>query len=616
MGILGNEEELVYIGFYKIFNISFHLFILLIINIILKDLPSFKKYEVLSKEVDNNDSYENCIELKENEQAYILCKKFLRNIKSIPKLDENVINIKEVLYVIYWIFDELRKYIRDNARYTHGISDYKIIDIGNKFYKNKNSKYLLYDYTFDLEDKIKEKYLHDYFNNYEEILSCGNGQCEKYYKYVNYIKEIYYEHQRYCFAYVCDYFMHDEKFDPDDVLSELTHRIQKLSTGGISTDSSVINGNLLKPQSSKHGIDMVIKYMRCKKIKDDLDKEGIKYKCEDPAYRQHTDKRYAFRNIKNEKNDISTKEAIMKLNSKNCEHVKNNNEVIGFYCNNSSLTKQTDVTASSRNTHLREHEKLRVLQTNIGENLDFHNIMQGVKLLSSYRDISEIPLDYENNEDKKNTENFSLISETSLFPEFSKEFIKEYEDEDMPKCEYYKFKEGKLICVNPFNSSDSLQSEGGNFFITTKRGINVMISTEEKKIIPTTREENDIVNGEKKGFIFTHNGEKDSMAEQREISIVFDNNATTPYLIIQKGFMGIALVVGIFFVLFIYIKVKINFIYVFTPFGSFLRKKLLKNKKSSKKIYNKHTQKQKVRIPTSSNINQCRKRINIQYNVK
>ncbi|KNA02377.1 variable surface protein Vir22/12g [Plasmodium vivax North Korean] len=489
---------------------------------ILENLPSYNSYKEFNEIVQVNNDDTKCKDL-EDETARRLCAKFIGNINNLPDSKNNPKDHKvKALNLIYWILDELRKYSNSNSWDTHVIN--KIVHAGNSFYNGKHSYALFYNYKFDLEESRKEKLLHDYFKNYEQIISYGKNECETYYKYVRYIRNIYYEHQLFCLESKCDYFIHNPKYDPDDVLSKLEECIGKLRKTDGDAVSILSSRDKADLQKSKPDINMIIKYVTCTKVKDDNDKDTFKYKCEDPAYRQHTEKGFLGQNVKKNMGNVELAEAFEELNKKKCTKF-NHSGVSGFSCLNSEvLEKLKDAAPSSTVTDLRRSTRIVDPSEDIEEFLESDNMVPGVKFLASNRDVSEFWEEYENSEKKINSDSWRPISMTTLFPEYSKEIMEKYIDKDIPKCQYYKFVKGKLVCVNPIGAPYDMNNVLQKDYITTKMGSNVIIRKE------------------------------------REFSKPFENTTTTttttPFFNMQRTLIIAALLAGMFFVLFIYIKVR------------------------------------------------------------
>ncbi|CAI7721143.1 PIR protein [Plasmodium vivax] len=543
---------------------------------LLKGLPSSDKYEKLNKEVSESTHDSDCKVLSNNGTIKSLCKKFLRNIDELYKLKDNIKDHKdERLYVIYWILDELRRNAKPNSRHINGTNINDIVYVGNMYYNKTHSNVLFSDYEFDLEEAKKEKYLHDYFKNYEKILPCEIDKCKKYYKYVSYIRNIYYELQPICFELRCDYFLYDSKYDPDDVLSKLKKRIQQNSGEENKRTEIVSNGKVEEPESHKSNVDMVIKYMICYKIQD-ADTTLVRYKCEDPAYRQHTEKVIPGKNIKKMEIYVgTTSDAIQKIPNQGCKKIYNNSDTFyGLNCNKTIKevtglkyveNDAATVADSSRNTG-------QVVDSTISidEALDTERFVPGVKLLSAHRDVENLRGEYENDESETIIYTGNKDNSVTFFPEFSNEDRKKYVDSEVPACEYYKFKQNKIFCVNPLKPHE----------------INK--------------------NGEKIDNILTSRGNKVIIIDNRPVlSAMLGENSTSLSFDIFRMITVVAAIIGLIFVLFIYIK--------FTPLGPYLRRCLSKKKKVNHNAYREHKQTPPTRSSKQNNVNLRRTRIQIAY---
>ncbi|SCO73362.1 VIR protein [Plasmodium vivax] len=543
---------------------------------LLKGLPSFDKYEKLNKEVSESTHDSDCKVLSNNGTIKSLCKKFLRNIDELYKLKDNIKDHKdERLYVIYWILDELRRNAKPNSRHINGTNINDIVYVGNMYYNKTHSNVLFSDYEFDLEEAKKEKYLHDYFKNYEKILPCEIDKCEKYYKYVSYIRNIYYDLQPICFKLRCDYFLYDSKYDPDDVLSKLKKHIQENSGEENKRTETLRNGTVQEPERPKSNVDMVIKYMICYKIQDE-DTKLVRYKCEDPAYRQHTEKVIPGKNIK--KMEIymgNTSDAIQEIPNKDCKKIySNNNTFYGLNC-----TKKSEDREELKNP---ENDAATVADSSvktgqvvdstisIDEALDTERFVPGVKLLSAHRDVKNLRGEYENDDSETIIYTGKKDNSVTFFPEISNEDRKKYVDSEVPACEYYKFKQNKIFCVNPLKPHE----------------INK--------------------NGEKIDNILTSRGNKVIIIDNRPVlSAMLGENSTSLSFDIFRMITVVAAIIGLIFVLFIYIK--------FTPLGPYLRRCVSKKKKVNSNAYREHKQTPSTHSSKQNNVNLRRKRIQIAY---
>ncbi|KNA02371.1 variable surface protein Vir12/16g [Plasmodium vivax North Korean] len=493
---------------------------------LLTGFPSSNKYKTLNTEVVGSTYDTDCDVLGSNGTIKRLCKKFLRNIDELSKSKDNKKEHKnEGLYVIYWILDELRKNIEPNSRH---IVD--IVNVGNIHYNKTYSNYLFSDYDFHLEEAKREKHLHDYFKNYEKILECEKDECEKYYKYVSYIRNIYYDFQPICFKLRCDYFLYDSKYDPDDVLSKLEKRIQQNSGKENKRTETLSNVKVEEPERPKSNVDMVIKYMICYKIKDKEKNDTlVGYKCEDPAYRQHTEKVIPGKNIKKREIYVGkTSDAIQKIPYKGCEKVYNSSGTFyGLNCNK-KFNKKEGLTYSENDAATVEDSSRNTGQVvdstiSIDEALDTERFVPGVKLLSAHRDVKNLRGEYENDDSETIPDTGKENNSVTFFPEFSNKDRKKYVDSEVPACEYYKFKQNKIFCVNPLKPHE----------------INK--------------------NGEKIDNILTSRGNKVIIIDNRPVlSAMLGENSTSLSFDIFRMITVVAAIIGLIFVLFIYIKVSKN----------------------------------------------------------
>ncbi|GAB67075.1 VIR-like CYIR protein [Plasmodium cynomolgi strain B] len=523
------------------------------LDYLLKGLPSSDKYEKLNEVVSENTYDSDCNVLGSNETIKNLCKKFLRNINALTNSKNNKKYHKdESLYVIYWILDEIRRNVEPNSRHINGTNINDIVHVGNIYYNKTHSNVLFNNYDFDLEEAKKEKYLHDYFKNYENILDCAQDKCEKYYKYVSSIRDIYYDLQPICFKLRCDYFLYDVKYDPDDVLSTLEKRIQQNSGKENKRTDTVSNGKAEKPESPMSNVDMVIKYMICYKI-NDKDTTLVRYKCEDPAYRQHTEKVIPSKNIK--KMDIylgSTSEAIQRIPNKGCKKVYDNNNktFYGLNCNKKFEEKggliysenDADTVADSSGNTRHVVDSTR----SIDEVLDTERFVPRVKLLSVHRDVENLRGKYENYD----SEAIPYIGKeddlVTFFPEISKEDREKYNyvDSEVPACEYYKFKRNKIFCVNPLKPYDIYKNGDKIDNILTRRG-------NKLKIIDNRPVLSDML-------------DKKIIIDNKPVLIsTLDENSTSLSFDIFRMITVVAAILGLIFVFFIYVKVIKNDVLIY-----------------------------------------------------
>ncbi|GAB69382.1 hypothetical protein PCYB_001300 [Plasmodium cynomolgi strain B] len=268
---------------------------------IIKKLPSFETYKEDYTITDSTSYSDKCSDLgTEDNEFKKICEKFMMNINKLTEYKNNLTELKVRSSSLgYWIIDELRNYfVVNNKNIDRGIIDKLIIEL-NKFSLDSELKHLFFNSDFDFNLAREEKYLHDYFINYDKILSCTDKNCADYYKYVSFIEKIYYKHREDCLGNVCHYFNFHYKYDPDNLLSKLKGRIEGSNKEKENTDPwlGTEGGN---PKYSKEKPRMVIKYMLCTEIID-KDRDFHGYTCEDPAYRHNSDRARFISNIKKKK---------------------------------------------------------------------------------------------------------------------------------------------------------------------------------------------------------------------------------------------------------------------------------------------------------------------------
>ncbi|SBT85525.1 PIR protein [Plasmodium malariae] len=215
---------------------------------ILKDSNPYKIYEELNKQVKNATDGQYCSEFENVEQDYRdksvkLCKKVTNLLEFVYEKDKSKDFKDYCSHYKYWVYQEINKLFNEHS------SKSDIDDVIKKFnklqtvlftkHKKRDCSYR-FDYnTFEgLKYNIEEKYLYDYFKNYNTIKSsetCKKCNNSKYKEYLKFISDIYNNVKEDCCLYgtsVCDnYFLTcDDKFDPRKLLSAL------LSKGSVNCD--------------------------------------------------------------------------------------------------------------------------------------------------------------------------------------------------------------------------------------------------------------------------------------------------------------------------------------------------------------------------------------------
>ncbi|GAW82039.1 variable surface protein [Plasmodium gonderi] len=544
---------------------------------LLKKLPAHEGYKKLEEEVNGNEHDSKCNDLGSDATVKNICTKFLRNIKD---LIDSKINKKEhtdkTLCLIYWILDELRKHVSHNSRIINGVDINKIVHVGNRFYREHNPNVLFYDYELDLEKSKEEKHLYDYFKNYDKLIKCDSDDCKTYLKYVNYIKKIYYKHKMGCMWWNCDYFNFHEKYYPHVLISLLKEKINKFNNseknGNPGENSEQSSGS----KSSKTEVGMKIKYIYCSKI-NDTDITLNRYKCEDPAYRQHSEKKTFGKPVKKGPHGVSTLQALRGINDSRCMAVYDNkNNFLGLNCNATRYEHKNELKYTNMNNKETMDpkdgaRKLVDSKKEIKNSEDSVNVMPGTELFSAYRYVSSKDIEHGNIEEES-TSDLHSIQPVTLFPEVLEEERKRYMDPIDHTCEYYISKEDEIVCVKKLKVDDYTKNVKYNDFTITNKVAELIIR------------------------------ETDGLLE------VLDKNSITSNFSINRILTVVALIVGTFIVLFFYIK--------FTPLGYYLRKHLLKRRKVNNNIYKKNTSKIPSRNKKSYPINSQKERIQISYQYK
>ncbi|SBT55758.1 PIR Superfamily Protein [Plasmodium ovale wallikeri] len=148
---------------------------------ILKNSPSYKLYKEFDSVVNDTKINEDCKNHFKDKSTYQdksieTCNKILCNFK---KLYNNTIKIKTdnpCLHYKYWVYKEILKMIKDNNEYKN-IKEIieKFLDL--QFKKNIPSDpnkiachyYYIFKDLIELNTKIEEKDLHDYFKYYDNL---------------------------------------------------------------------------------------------------------------------------------------------------------------------------------------------------------------------------------------------------------------------------------------------------------------------------------------------------------------------------------------------------------------------------------------------------------------
>ncbi|SBS95664.1 PIR Superfamily Protein [Plasmodium malariae] len=148
---------------------------------ILKSLPSYKIYEEYGSKVSGESYGINCnifnsVKKEYKNKCINLCNKVVRNLENFPEKGKSG-NYKDYCtHYIYWIYKEIRE------MFKKGVNDNDIADVISKFIELQSTiieTYRIYNCSYkfvhknlnELNQKKEEKYLYEYFTNYDIIKS-------------------------------------------------------------------------------------------------------------------------------------------------------------------------------------------------------------------------------------------------------------------------------------------------------------------------------------------------------------------------------------------------------------------------------------------------------------
>ncbi|GAB69444.1 hypothetical protein PCYB_001920 [Plasmodium cynomolgi strain B] len=211
---------------------------------ILKQLSAYEIYDKLSKVTsDDNTCAKYCANIINSSEDIDEFKKLC------PKLASNIMKLSETLkdtnspydrctYMTYWTYEKIINIFNSHINNVHNKS---VINELNKAVLMANSELTdkdkcLFSFTGNLLEWKGEKFLHDYFKNYDKIRTCitstdGNS-CNSYCGYLKHISKLYYSYinkccscysypERACFELCPKYFNCDISYFPNDLLSKI-----------------------------------------------------------------------------------------------------------------------------------------------------------------------------------------------------------------------------------------------------------------------------------------------------------------------------------------------------------------------------------------------------------
>ncbi|SBS95938.1 PIR Superfamily Protein [Plasmodium malariae] len=204
---------------------------------IFKDSKPYNIYKELDDEVKDVTDGQHCTEFEgitstHKEKYVTLCKKVSKLLKYVFDKDKLKKSKEYCSHYRNWVYQEIWNLFKEGA------SNNDIEDVINKFNKLQFDLFSHYkrsdcSYRFDIKNlqglnyKVEEKYLYDYFKNYNTIRTsencnkCTNGKYEEYLKSIS---DIYNNWKDSCCWYgksECDHYFLSckDKFDPSEILS-------------------------------------------------------------------------------------------------------------------------------------------------------------------------------------------------------------------------------------------------------------------------------------------------------------------------------------------------------------------------------------------------------------
>ncbi|KAI4841547.1 uncharacterized protein MKS88_000280 [Plasmodium brasilianum] len=250
---------------------------------------SYDSYcSVFNKDGDNTEK-----------SSYNLCKKIARNTDKLSNHFNKIDYILQCSHYRYWIYHNIKKVLGNNvnAENAKPITD-KFVQAQNKINENFNAYNCQYDFKNDilqrLNDMVEEKYLYDYFKNYDIIKtsdSCNRVTHNVYEGYLNYIITLYNKHKNHMGCCIdsfwpeCeDYFKCNEEFDPNKLLSTLRSNGSKKCNNLIKAQTPLTSGVTSHSGSSKADFRSSIYLVKCTDITNDRVSDnkliGGKIKCQ------------------------------------------------------------------------------------------------------------------------------------------------------------------------------------------------------------------------------------------------------------------------------------------------------------------------------------------------
>ncbi|SBS98790.1 PIR Superfamily Protein [Plasmodium malariae] len=209
------------------------------LNKILEKSPSSIIYNDLNANISETHYDSFCKDFKVNNNVngtYMLCKQIARNAEYLSKRINAAGYNRHCLHYKYWIYEKIKNILGDKlAEQDRKNLLGKIFQLQKCINETYNSYYCQYNLGNNTSDefnkKLEEKYLHDYFHNFDSIRTCDACNRVSFNKYKVYLQNIVTLYEKHKNNNCCDnpwwtecpdYFLScSDEFDPNKILSLL-----------------------------------------------------------------------------------------------------------------------------------------------------------------------------------------------------------------------------------------------------------------------------------------------------------------------------------------------------------------------------------------------------------
>ncbi|SBS99112.1 PIR Superfamily Protein, partial [Plasmodium malariae] len=216
-------------------------------------------------------------------EGYELCRKIARNSRNLPEYSDTDKFTIHCSHYRYWAYQNIKKFLENNLGNDNGDSYIsKFLSARDSINQAYNSYFCQYEFKNNnalsvLNDKLEEKYLYDYFHNYDSIKTydtCNLVSLSEYEKYLRHIDTLYkkYRNEKYCcedsWNYCPNYFKCYEGFDPTKLLSVLNSKGKKICDNLKNLEDS-LESDMSKGSSSQTDVEDSIFIFYCTDINED-----------------------------------------------------------------------------------------------------------------------------------------------------------------------------------------------------------------------------------------------------------------------------------------------------------------------------------------------------------